>query len=57
MVPESGNPELREAIHADFRVIYLHRGEQIVVLAVRHARRRLRKRELREWLKAADGEN
>jgi toxin ParE1/3/4 len=56
MVPETGKPELREVIYADYRVIYLLRGEQIIVLAVRHARRRLKKRDVREWIKAADGE-
>jgi plasmid stabilization system protein ParE len=56
IVPEHGKAELREVIHADFRIIYLLRGEQIIVLSVRHARRRLRKRDLREWIGEADGE-
>jgi plasmid stabilization system protein ParE len=56
MVPEQGKPELREVIHADFRVIHLLRGEQIIVLAIRHARRRLKKRDLRGWIKEAEGE-
>ncbi len=56
IVPEQAKPELREVIHADFRVIHLLRGEQIIVLAVRHARRRLKKRDLGAWINDADGE-
>jgi toxin ParE1/3/4 len=56
VVPEGGNPELREVIHADFRVFYLLRDEQIVGLSIRHARRRLTRRHLREWTREADEE-
>lgn len=56
IVPEFGTPELREAIHADCRILYLLRDEQIIVLGVRHARRRLRERDVREGIGEADSE-
>jgi toxin ParE1/3/4 len=51
-VPELDRSDLREVIYGSFRVIYML-ADGPVILAVRHSRRRLTKRELRDWMKDA----
>jgi toxin ParE1/3/4 len=51
-VPELVTSELCELIYTDFRVIYLL-ADLPVIAAVRHCRRRLTKRALREWEREA----
>ena len=43
MVPEIGNPRIREIIHQDVRVIYRIDSDEIVVMIVWHTRRDVRK--------------
>jgi toxin ParE1/3/4 len=52
MVPEASSPEMREVIYSNFRVIYLV-VDWPVIMAVRHCRRRLTKRDLRKWAREA----
>jgi toxin ParE1/3/4 len=52
MVPEVSTPEVREVIYSNFRVIYLL-SDSPVIVAVRHCRRRLKKRDLRQWIQEA----
>lgn len=42
MVPEFNDPKLRELIHGNYRIIYRHEKTQIIVVAVRHSKRKLR---------------
>ena len=42
MVPETGDPEIRERIVAPYRVLY-HLGEDILILAIIHGRRDLKR--------------
>jgi plasmid stabilization system protein ParE len=40
VVPEVGSPDIREAIHAPYRIVYRLAGEdQIHILAVHHSAR------------------
>jgi toxin ParE1/3/4 len=53
MVPEIGSPRMREVLYSSFRVIYVPADPPIIV-AVRHSRRHLTKRELLQWAKEAE---
>jgi plasmid stabilization system protein ParE len=48
MVPEFGDPTLRELLEWPYRLIYRVRDDAIEVLAVLHGRRELRATELRD---------
>lgn len=39
VVPEVGQPDIREVIEGPYRVIYRHQHDRLVVLAVVHGRR------------------
>jgi len=41
VVPELGRAEVREVIHGSYRIIYRIAGDEVLILNVRHARRRL----------------
>jgi toxin ParE1/3/4 len=56
-VPELDSPHMREVIYGNFRVIYHAITNSPVIVAVRHCRRRLKKRELREWAREAQEMN
>jgi toxin ParE1/3/4 len=43
MVPEIGNPRIREIVHQDVRVIYRIDSDEIVVMIAWHTRRDVRK--------------
>lgn len=47
VVPEIGRPEYRELVVASYRVIYRVDPDRVLVLTVRHARRRWDEREAR----------
>ena len=51
-VPEMRLPEMREVIYSNFRVIYLV-ADVPVIVAVRHCRRRLKKRDVQAWAREA----
>ena len=40
IVPETDNPEIRERIYRDYRVIYRIGSEHVEIVAVRHCARR-----------------
>ncbi|HLM67186.1 MAG TPA: type II toxin-antitoxin system RelE/ParE family toxin [Longimicrobium sp.] len=48
MVPELESPQMRELLYTSFRVIYVL-AKPPVIVAVRHSRRLLKKRELLKW--------
>jgi len=41
IVPEVGKPELREALHGEYRVVYRRTTKRVSVLMIRHARQLL----------------
>ncbi len=43
-VPEFGNPELREIVHGNYRVVYRYRQGTVTILVVFHGARRLDER-------------
>jgi plasmid stabilization system protein ParE len=46
VVPEVGRPEVREVFHGAYRVIYRLDSKRVVILTVRHGRRRFDPQEL-----------
>ena len=53
LVPEWESSRIRELIYTSFRVIYAP-TDPPVIIAVRHSRRRLRKRDLIRWMREAE---
>jgi plasmid stabilization system protein ParE len=52
VVPELGQPSIRELIYGDYRVVYRIEGSRIGVLTVRHGRRQFEVSEPRRSARA-----